>query len=266
MRPSTSKRVLRTATGCTFALGVSLLCSGAAHAENYSETSVQLAYAGTDKQDFVMGTGSERGGRSTLRIEHFGTYALGQNYFTFDTYTGKDIGQSGHNRANFLIWNTHVMFSKVTGQALDLGPIRDVALMGRLEDGSIDSYRAGGIGLGVFWHLPVKGAVLETTVVQRRQVFEGGARSRPYLRTFFNIPFEVAGHNAYVSAPINLRRADRGGIDLYTEPELFVSFGPKDVYAIGVRVEHHRVTGANRLNTFGDRSRTTTNVALKWNW
>ena len=96
--------------------------------------------------------------------------------------------------------------------------------------------------------------------------FDGGSRNKAYLRLFTNIPFKVGGLNAYFSTPISIRKADKGGHDLYMEPESFVSFGPKDAYAVGIRLEHHQVGAPNIINSDGDRSKTTANVAFKWAW
>ncbi|CAG2150651.1 hypothetical protein LMG31506_04255 [Cupriavidus yeoncheonensis] len=258
------------AARCLAALAFALAAS-CASAEDYSQTNVQFAYAPTDPNDFIMGTGTGYGSRATLRFEHFGTYALGDNYVLFDAYRGNDLGQGTSNRQNYFLWNSHLSLSKVTGTSLSYGPIQDVLAMVRVEDGSYSHYRAVSAGLSVYWDLPfTKGSMLETSVLARKKWYAVGTEdvqgTRALIRLFFLVPFRVAGMNATFSGPVYFSPLIGGGWDIYLEPEVFVNFGPKDAFAVGLRLEHHTVTGNNVLNTGGDKSRTTPNLVFRWTW
>ncbi|WP_213956665.1 MULTISPECIES: outer membrane protein OmpK [unclassified Variovorax] len=255
----------------TAAIAPILACFGAsAQAEDYSQTSIQLAYTTRDKNDYIMGTGASGGDRTTLRFEHFGTYSLGDNYVMFDAYNGQKLGEGNSNQQNFFVWNSHMSLGKLTGKELSWGPIKDVLGMLRLEDGSYGNYRAGSLGASVYWKLPFgEQSLLETSILARQKDYSVGPsqvrETRPLYRVYFYVPFQVAGISASFSGPVYLSPAGGGARDFYMEPEVFVSFGPKDVYSIGVRIEYHRVTGTLALNSAGERSRTTTNLALRWN-
>ncbi|MGO4329251.1 hypothetical protein AB4Z48_30270 [Cupriavidus sp. 2TAF22] len=253
----------------TTVLALASFCASP-RAENYSQTNIQFAYAPSDPNDYVMGTGTN-GSRETLRFEHFGTYALGDNYVLFDAYRGRDLGQDTSNRQNYFLWNSHLSLSKSTGANLSYGPIQDVLAMVRVEDGSYSHYRAVSAGLSVYWDLPfTKGSMLETSILARKKWYTVGPTdvqgTRPLLRLFFLIPFRVAGLNATFSGPVYFSPIIGGGVDIYLEPEVFVNFGPKDAFALGLRLEHHSVTGNNVLNSAGNKSRTTPNIVFRWNW
>lgn len=72
-----------------------MLFSGAAAAEDYSLTDLQILYTGKSKADAGTGTGTSDEKLTNFRFEHFGVWNYGDNYINLDYYRGKDLGGTG---------------------------------------------------------------------------------------------------------------------------------------------------------------------------
>ncbi|WP_085315442.1 hypothetical protein [Derxia lacustris] len=248
-------------------LGIATL-PGLAAAENYSESAVSLGYSWNDKPDWVTGTGSTSKERATLRLEHYGSNVIGDNYFSLDIYNsdarlGSPDNGSGSKNENFFTWNAHYSGSKITGSKLEFGPISDVALMSRVISSSYDKYRQGALGLSLYWKVPGL-STLETSVLRFR---DDGDTPDTYgwgtlWRTYYYAPFQAFGLNWMTDGYLHFKQ-DKAKNRLYFEPQIYASFGPKDALALGLRLEFDKVTGKATLDGQHD-SRFTTSVVGKW--
>jgi nucleoside-specific outer membrane channel protein Tsx len=240
-------------------------CAAApALAEDYSMTDVQLLYATTAKADPVNGTGTRDEKATTIRFEHFGTYALGDNYFSLDLFRGDQVGGAGAGSGggdaalqSFFVWMPRLSVSKLSGKSLQWGPLQDVGLTARFEVASYGNYRATAPGVSLTWKVPGF-AYVETALYSRKSNFSG---SHPLLRVVWLAPFNVGGLKFNADGLLLVSRPDGLGTNVLAQPELRVALDPAGKIEAGVRVEHVRYSLAGARY-----SRTTPNLMLRWNW
>jgi nucleoside-specific outer membrane channel protein Tsx len=244
--------------------------------ESWQNTNVTLMYTTESEFDPVFGTGTSDEKLTTLRLEHFGVHEYGDNYFFFDVYHGKDVGDfNGFGAGSFGdhadeqyfgVWNPRLSISKMTGANLSFGFVQDVYLAGRFEGGSYANFRAD--NFGVAFDLAVPGfSFFETDFYSRRATFTGdnGENDRTlFWRTFAMLPFEVAGLK-FTWSPlllINFRDDDRD-TTVFVQPDLWLKLNKH--FDVGYRHEYasYSKTDAEGGGTY---SRTSPTLMVRWNF
>ncbi len=261
--------------GCCVALGVA--SAGDANAtESWQNTNVTIGYTTNSKFDPVFGTGTEDEKLTTLRLEHFGVHEYGDNYFFFDTYHGKGVGNYlgdgagsfGVDTGNqyFGVWNPRLSLSKVSGASLSVGIIKDVNLAARLERGSYANFRADNLGIAL--DLDVPGfSFFETDLYARRARFTGDggdAVDTVFWRTFAILPFEVGGLQ-FTWSPlllVNFNNEDRG-TTVFVQPDLWLKINSH--FDIGYRHEYARYKRTDAEGG-GSYSRHMPTLQVRWNF
>jgi len=250
------------------ALVSAMACSlSACAAESFQNTDLILGYTNEAKQDPVMGTGTENKRLTSLRLEHFGIHAYGDNYFFADVLNGRDVGggQAGSfgddtDNQYAIVWNARLSLSKITGASFSAGPIEDLSLMYRLERASYANYRANMIGPSV--NLKVPGfAWFQTSLLFDRQRFTGaGPKEKDghvFWHTYAILPFEVGGQK-FSFAPLAWVNFSRGAskTEVYMEPDLWMKLGESPV-DLGLRVQYH---------AYKHYDRTSPTLMARWNF
>lgn len=245
-------------------LSLGLIAAGAAQAEDFSLTDVQLLYTNKSKADAVNGTGTSDEKLTTVRIEHFGTHSLGDNYFSLDLFRGDEVGGASAGSfggparyQSFFVYMPRFSLSKLSGTPMQFGPLQDVGLTTRFEVASYGNYRAVAPGISLTWKVPGL-AYLETAVYRRDSNF-----SNPHalLRVVWLAPFAVGGMKFNADGLLLVSRPDNLGTNVLFQPELRVALDAKARIEAGVRVEHARYTAGGV-----GYSRTTPNLMLRWNF
>lgn len=235
-----------------------------AMAEDYSSTDVQVLYTTHAKADAVNGTGTQDEAMSTIRFEHFGTYSLGDNYFSLDLFKGNQVGGAGAGSfggdagyQSFFVWMPRVSLSKLTGKSMVFGPLQDIGLTARVEVASYGNYAAQAPGVSLTWKVPGL-AYLETALYSRKSNFSG---SHSLLRVVALAPFAVGGMKFNADALLLVSNPDGLGTNVLFQPELRVALDAAGKIEAGIRIEHvsYQAGGV-------DYSRTTPNLMLRWNF
>ncbi|HRP26012.1 outer membrane protein OmpK [Thauera sp.] len=270
-----NKRLAALLTSCGVALGMATAYS--AHAvESWQNTNVNIGYTTNSKFDPVFGTGTEDKKLTTVRLEHFGVHEYGDNYFFFDTYHGKGVGNFfgdgagsfGEETGNqyFGVWNPRLSLSRISGKDLSFGIIKDVNLAARLERGSYANFRADNLGLA--FDLDVPGfSFFETDFYGRRARFTGDggdAVKTLFWRTFAILPFEFGGFQ-FTWSPlllVNFNNEERG-TTVFVQPDLWLKINSH--FDIGYRHEYARYSKTDAEGG-GTYSRHTPTLQLRWNF
>ncbi|MEJ1935742.1 hypothetical protein WDZ92_36580 [Nostoc sp. NIES-2111] len=247
--------------------GALLATAGAcapALAEDYSTTDVQLLYTTSAKADPVNGIGTRDEKATTARFEHFGTHSLGDNYLSLDLFRGHQVGGTGAGAGggnaslqSFFVYMPRLSLTKLSGHAIQLGPLQDVGLSVRFEAGSYANYHATAPGVSLSWKVPGL-AYLETALYMRKTNFSG---AHPLLRVVWLAPFNVGDLKLKADGLLLVSRPDGLGTNVLAQPELRVELDRDGKVEAGLRIEYARYAlGGTRY------SRTTPNLMLRWNW
>lgn len=249
--------------------------------ESWQNTNVTLGYTTKAKFDPVFGTGTGDEKLTSLRLEHFGVWGYGDNYFFAETDHGKNIGNipafsaAGFNAGSFadntndqyyIVWNPRLSLSKISGTKLSLGIIEDIYLAGRFERGSYANFGANNYGVAVDLKIPGF-SFFETDLYSRSNRFTGntvGTDRNLFWRTYAMLPFEVAGLK-FTWAPLllaNFRKDDRG-TNVFIQPDLWVKLNSS--VDLGYRHEYNRYKKTPNEGG-GTFSRTTPTLLVRWNF
>lgn len=224
-------------------------------AESFQATSLSLGYSFNAKEDVLYGTGTSNNKAVVGQFEHFSTWGYGDNYFDFEAYHGKNIGDipalssHGVNAGSFgsstsqtylAIYNGRLSAGRLSGRSLAWGPVKDLYAAARLEGSNYANYRAAMLGLSV--DLDVPGAsFFETDLYIRSAQFTGNTNAAPNLfsRTYAVFPFRINGMNLSWQPLLllNFRRGGRG-TEVYFRPDLWVDI-PGTSLSLGFRPDVH---------------------------
>jgi len=220
-----------------------ILAAGAAKAEDFSSTDIQLLYTTKSKADAANGTGTSNGNLTTLRAEHFGTWAYGDNYLDLDLYQGKDVGGDGAgsfgadvNRQYFFIYVPRFSISKLAGLNLTNGFVKNIYAAYRMERSSYADFRADNYGVSV--DLAVPGTVFfEQDLYARKTNFDKGTKF--LSRTVWLAPFNVGSVGFHFDGLILVKSTDANKTDIFAQPDFLVDLLPKGAVQVGMRLEYH---------------------------
>lgn len=189
-------------------------------AENFSSTNIQLLY-GSNFHDRFYGNNTSDGNMTTLTLEHFSTWAYGDNYFFADLTSGKfvDFGgvETGSRSHIYVEWAPRISLSKLFNSDLQAGIFRDFYLAGQLNRDGL-GFRAELIGLGTDLILPGFN-VASLNIYARKDNFNKATWQATWV---WSIPI-----GSYLSFEgfLDLNGSDNSGIVTNTQPQLLFDIG-----------------------------------------
>lgn len=208
-----------TNTFVTLVLG--LLCFSSYQSlfaqKNISITGAQLFY-GPNFHDKASGLDMEDGKLTVVGIDHYSTWAYGDNIFFASLFSGKFLDASGNPSEDrfktYAEWHPRVSFSKVfktrlaTSKSFPIG-IKDIALAAQLNQGN--NYQARMIGLSADVKLPLFN-LLMVSGYYRQDNFD---RKGYQVTTFFGMPVHKSKRFEFTA---------QGFFDVYNTKESGVDF------------------------------------------
>ena len=261
--------------------------------EDYLNTAVQYAYSWDSDNDFIIGYGSDAGDRHQFRGEHQQTWKYGTVYAFADVIHSdlnlggeRDFGfpccGDGKDTEWFGLINGTISLARVLDKPLNLGPIKDFGLEGRVERGSFFGYEGAALGVSMDLDIPGfdgKGEYIRLHYWRRSNRDEfvesdfdaGGAASESYadhnfwgatLRNDFEIGGRKVQHQTFIrhqqntmGDPDELQRFNRW----YIENEAFVYLNKR--ISVGFRSEYFKDAGG--ISFGGKKSDWRPMVAIK---
>lgn len=238
--------------GCKVFAGCLMICSlllvsGPSQAEEFSSTDLQVLYTpflDKDNPDLGNGIFSNSNRLTAARLEHFGTWKYGDNYFSVDLTEGSTVGGKGSgsfgsdsNAHLFLVYVPRFSLTKIsntqmTGTPLD-SFVKDMYLAGRLERASYGSYRAENIGIS--FDLKVPGtAFFEQDFYARKTNYDDGVEF--LSRTVWLAPFTVGPVGMHFDGLALVKTTDNG-LNAFTQLDFLVDVINKGQLQAGIRLE-----------------------------
>ncbi len=237
-----------------------LLVSGPSHAEEFSSTDLQVLYTPfLDRDDPDLGNGifTDSNRLTAVRLEHFGTWEYGDNFFCTDLTEGNEVGGKGSGSFGgdteshlFLVYVPRLSITKLANTPLK-GFVKDVYLAGRLERASYGSYMAE--NLGISFDLKIPGtAFFEQDFYARNTNYDKGVEF--LSRTVWLAPFSAGPVGMHFDGLALVKTTDNG-VNAFTQLDLLADVFNKGRLQAGVRLESAY---------YKDYERNTPYFMLKW--
>lgn len=219
-----------------------LQVSSPSQAEEYSSTDLQILYTPfLDKNDPDLGNGifTKDESITAVRLEHYGTWKYGDNFFSLDLTQGRNVGGDTagsfgtHTDSQlFLVYVPRLSLTKIANSPLT-GFIKDVYLAGRLERASYGSFEAENIGIS--FDLKIPGTVFfEQDFYARRTNYDKGAEF--LSRTVWLAPFSAGPVGMHFDGLALIKTTDNG-VNAFTQLDLLADVFNKGQIQAGVRLE-----------------------------
>ncbi len=192
-----------------------------AWAEDFSTTNVQVLYGGAFRDPF-FGYDTADGRLTTVTLEHFGTWAYGDNYFfvdflsrSFVDFSGKSTGKTSRIYGE---WHPRLSLSRLSGHDLSFSIVKDVLIAGQINrDG--EGFKANLLGMGTNLEIPGFNFV-ELDAYARKDNFN----SLTYQVTvawdlpFGSLPVSLSGY-------VDINGTDTHGTEVNAQPQLLLDAG-----------------------------------------
>ena len=219
-----------------------LLLAGPSRAEDFSCSDLQLLYTPfLDKDDPDLGNGifTSSNRLTAARLEHYGTWKYGDNFFSVDLNEGSKVGGSGSGsfgsdtRAHlFLVYVPRVSLTKIANKPLS-GFVKDVYVAGRLERASYGSYTAENIGIS--FDLKIPGTVFfEQDFYARKTNYDKGAEF--LSRTVWLAPFAAGPVGLHFDGLALVKTTDNG-VNAFTQLDFLADLLKNGRLQAGIRLE-----------------------------
>lgn len=219
-----------------------LLLAGPSQAEEFSSTDLQVLYTPfLDRDDPDLGNGifTSSNRLTAARLEHYGTWKYGDNFFCADLTEGTRVGGSGSGsfgsdtRAHiFLVYVPRFSLTKIADKPLS-GFVKDVYLAGRLERASYGSYMAENIGIS--FDLKIPGTVFfEQDFYARKTNYDKGAEF--LSRTVWLAPFAVGPVGLHFDGLALVKTTDNG-VNAFTQLDFLADLLKNGQLQAGIRLE-----------------------------
>ncbi|GAV20887.1 nucleoside-specific channel-forming protein, Tsx [Mariprofundus micogutta] len=261
--PSTMAGMLKQVSSSLHVFSCSMLAAAClcftlpTQAHAFSSTNLQLLY-GSSFNDNYYGNNTSDGKMTTLTLEHFSTWAYGDNYFFVDFLSGNFLdftgAPSGSKSRIYSEWAPRLSLSAITGHDLSAGMIKDLFIAAQLNrDG--EGFHAEMIGLGVDCSMPGFN-VLSLHAYLRKDNLN---RKTWQSTGVWNIPL---GEWLSFEGFIDLYGTDNNGMELHTQPQLLVNIGKLtaedfDNLSVGLEYYYHHNSNLDSSALQG---------MLKWVW
>ena len=205
--------------GCFVILA--LLPVGSAMAESFSTTNVQLLN-GSHFHDPFFGYNTVDGRMTTVTLEHFGTWAYGDNYFfvdllsgTFANFAGKSSGKTTRAYGE---WHSRLSLSKLSGHDLAVALVKDWFIAGQVNrDG--EGFKANMVGLGTNLELPGF-RFFELDGYARKDNFN---RRTWQVTTAWSLP--LYRHLLTLDGYVDVKGTDNHGTEICGQPQFLLDVG-----------------------------------------
>lgn len=231
---------------CALLLCSLLLASGPSRAEEFSCTDLQVLYTpllDKDEPDLGNGIFTDSNRLTAARLEHFGTWKYGDNFFSVDLTEGSKVAGSGSGSFGgdttshtFLVYVPRFSVTKVLGMepsAPIAGVVKDVYLAGRLERASYGSYTAENVGLSVDLKIPGT-AFFEQDFYARKTNYDKGTEF--LSRTVWLAPFTLGPVGMHFDGLALVKTTDNGA-NAFTQLDLLADLLAKGQLQAGIRLE-----------------------------
>ncbi len=226
-------------------------------AEEFSTTNLQLL-SGSNFHDPFYGNNTSGGAMSTLTLEHFGTWAYGDNYFFVDFLSGSFVNFAGQPAGKqsriYGEWAPRLSLSKLFAQDLSSEMFKDFYLAAQINrDG--DGFHAHMLGVGTDLDLSLF-SLFSLNAYARKDNFNSTTWQTTLVWT---IPI---GKLLSFEGFADLYGSDNNGLEFTSQPQLLFDLGALAIDSpnsmkIGLEWYFHR----NRhLNS------SVPQAILKWIW
>lgn len=213
----------------------------------FSTTNLQLLQ-GWGFHDDELGYATKTGAMTTVTLNHFSTWAYGDNFAFVDLYRGDfdDAAAQGHSDV-YAEWHPRLFLNELLG-AGSVGPIRNWGLAGEINQArGFYAYMLGG-GLD----LAIPGfSVAGVNLYWRYDNFN---ESTVQLSPFWTVPLSVGPVPLLFTGFLDAFVDRNGDIDVMTQPELLVDVlaplgGKADRIYVGIEWYVHHYTLAGHAKT-----------------
>jgi nucleoside-specific outer membrane channel protein Tsx len=188
-----------------------------ARAEGFSTTNVQLLQ-GWGFHDNELGYDTQTGAMTTITLNHYSTWAYGDNFAFFDLYRG-DFKNSGQAQSDlYAEWHPRLFLNQLlhTGS---IGPIRNWGLAGEINQARGFYAYLGGLGLD----LQIPGFTVAGLNVYYR--YDNFNKSTFQISPFWTVPFSVGPVPFLFTGFVDVFLDANDDIDVMAQPELLVDVG-----------------------------------------
>jgi nucleoside-specific outer membrane channel protein Tsx len=235
-------------------------------AEDYSSTDIQYLYSNRAKIDPKLGSGTPNSEMSTVRIEHYGTFAYGDNYFNLNDYNGRNVGGFGSgsfggdaSNQQYLEWQPRLSLSKLTGTQLSWGIISDVQIAARLDYASYGNYHSAGIGPAVSLNIP-NFDYFFVRAYWRESNYDGPALLI-YPAWGSSFATGIGDRKFHINGYAWTTSTDTNGRQWFGETDLLFDVDPKGKVQVGGRLvwDHYKINGQGY-------HKNDPQLMVKWTW
>ena len=201
------------------AVALAALFAAAPARAEFGTTNFQLLQ-GTKFEDNLLGYDTAGGGMTTVTLNHFSTFAYGDNFLFADFYRGNF--KDGMGATIYGEWHPRLFLNKLglpTG-----GFIKNWGVAAEINNGPAFQAVMGGVGLD----LDIPGfAVAGLNIYYRYDtVFAYGLYNHTWqVSPFWTVPFNVGPTSWVFTGFLDLTTNKDGDIDLMTQPELLLDVG-----------------------------------------
>lgn len=236
------KKIIKKAGFWCHVLCALLLAGGAAYAEEFSSTDLQILHTpflDSGKPDLGNGIFTRNSNLTAARLEHYGTWKYGDNFFCLDLTEGSNVGGAtagsfGSNTDSqlFLVYVPRFSLTRIAATPLR-GFVKDVYLAGRLERASYGSYQAENIG--VSFDLKIPGTVFfEQDFYARWTNYDDGTEF--LSRTVWLAPFSAGPVGMHFDGLALIKTTDKD-VNAFTQLDLLADVFNKGQLQAGIRLE-----------------------------
>lgn len=208
----------RIARLCTALSLAALLAPAAAHAE-FGTTNFQVLQ-GFDFDDNLLGYRTNTGNMTTVTVNHFSTWAYGDNFAFVDMQRGNF--SDGKGATLYAEWHPRLFLNKL---GLPTGSIvKNWGLAGELNNGF--GFQAVMAGLGLDLAIPGFQVAGLNVYYRYDAVFAFGLYNNTWqVSPFWDVPFKLGSTRWTFSGFLDLTTNSDGDLDLLTQPQLLVDVG-----------------------------------------
>jgi len=155
---------------------------------------------------------------TTITINHFSTFAYGDNFFFADYGRGKDFG-FGAGDGVYSEWHPRLFLNKVMGQGQGTGLIKNWGLAGEVNMGS--AFHAYLAGLSADFNIPGF-QVAGLSLYYRYDKF---ADHTWQVSPWWDVPFKIGPTSWTFNGFVDVTTNRDGDLDVMAQPELLLDVG-----------------------------------------
>lgn len=201
------------------ALSLALLIAPAAARAEFGTTNFQLLQGWTFDKNANDANSTSDEVLTTVTINHFSTWSLGDNFFFADLARGKFGGSDSTGSAVYAEWHPRLFLDKVMGHGEGKGFVKNWGLAGEINQGA-DFYAYLG-GLSADFAIPGF-AVAGLSVFYR---YDQYALHTWQVSPWWTVPFKLGPTDWVFTGFLDLTTNKDGDLDLMAQPELLLDVG-----------------------------------------